>query len=207
MLHWLFDTSEFVPRTECGNWPAWLVQLAVLSNLMIALAYYIIPILLATLYFKKRKNLPKSWMAVLFAGFIFLCGTTHFIDALIFKWPIYRFLIVIDFITGVVSLVTAALLPPVVKYIISLRNVEELESLLAIAEEEKQKRILMEQNVRESNHELANQVQRLQNIIATQGWIAEKQMDLESMKKVITDLRRQYRGPSDQGNENLYKQR
>ena len=134
---------------------------------------------------------------VVFALFIFGCGTTHLIDGIIYKWPHYRLLILTDVLTAGISIITAAVLPSVTRFISSLRSIEELEEALKLAQDERDKRVEIENNVQILNHQLANEVQRLQNIIATQGWIAQKQMDLQAMKQVITDLRRQYKPSSE----------
>lgn len=191
-MEWLFETNVYVPRSQCGEWPTWMVVLFVTSNIIIGLSYFAIPTIILWLYKRSKTNIPRSWMMPFFACFIFFCGTTHIVDAIIFKWPIYRVLLISEIMTAIISTITAILLPKVVLYVSKLKSVEELSAALKSTEEERDKRKEMESNVREANHRLANEVQRLMNIIATQGWISQKQMDLDSMKKVIIDLRKEY---------------
>jgi hypothetical protein len=51
----------------------------VLSDLLIALAYFAIPVILVWLI-RKRRDLPFSWMFALFGAFIVACGMTHVME-------------------------------------------------------------------------------------------------------------------------------
>lgn len=109
----LFDTTGFPPRKLCGDgWTPALVWMHVTSDLFIWLAYLSIPLVL--LYFTRRRDLPFPRLFVLFALFILACGTTHFLDALIFEYPIYRFAGVMKLVTAVVSWLTVIALIPVI---------------------------------------------------------------------------------------------
>lgn len=101
----LFDPTGFTPRANCGTaWTPGLIALNATSDLFIWLAYVSIPLVL--LYFTRRRDLPFPRVFVLFALFILACGTTHLIDALIFKYPIYRFAGLMKAVTAVVSWAT-----------------------------------------------------------------------------------------------------
>ncbi|MBX9583304.1 MAG: hypothetical protein K2X87_23630, partial [Gemmataceae bacterium] len=84
----LFDHSDFMARRNCGTWSDGLVWLHVGSDLFIWLAYLSIPLVL--LYFS-RLRVPFTGLFALAAAFIVLCGFTHFVDALMFTTPVYRF--------------------------------------------------------------------------------------------------------------------
>lgn len=118
-LAWLTDTSGFVPRKDCGDWPPGLVWLHVGSDLFIWLAYLSIPLVL--LYFvRRRRDLPFSRLLVLFAAFILACGFTHFIEALSFTHPMYRLSGVLKLLTAVLSWATVLMLVPAVPKILEL---------------------------------------------------------------------------------------
>jgi hypothetical protein len=196
MIRWFFETDGFMPRKECGDWPDWLVTIAIISNLLIGLAYYAIPLTLYTLYKKRASEIPKSRILVFFSAFIFACGTTHILDASMYFWPAYRLLILSDVFTACISVYTAIILPKTVSFLMKQQSMTRLIGLNEQLQREVEARTKMEKDVRELNHDLAGEVQRLQNVVAVQGWIAEKQMDLEAMKKIITDLRKQYARPN-----------
>ncbi len=126
----LFDTSDFMPRWYCGSWTPAQGWLHIISDLAIWSAYMAIPLLLG--YFViRRRDLPFRWMFWLFCAFIFACGTTHLIEAIIFWKPIYRIGGVVKFATAVVSWSTVVALAPLTPRVLSLRSPAELEREIA----------------------------------------------------------------------------
>lgn len=107
----LGEMSGFVPHGYCLRWDPWLLARYVISDAVIGLSYYSIPIVL--LHFSKRHpELRFNLVFVLFAAFIFACGTTHFVEILNIWWPAYQLQAWIKVITAVISVTTAiALLP------------------------------------------------------------------------------------------------
>lgn len=102
----LFDSKDWPPRWYCGQWSNFHGWLYILSDLTIWLAYFLIPVLIINYIRRKRGDLEFSRIYFLFASFILLCGTTHFIDVLMFWVPVYRLNALVRFATGVVSMVT-----------------------------------------------------------------------------------------------------
>jgi signal transduction histidine kinase len=101
----LFDTSDFPQRWYCGNWSDSLGWFTILSDIGVWSAYTAIPAVLA--YFMiRRRDLPFPRIVWLFVAFIYSCGATHLIEALIFWWPAYRLSAAVKFITAVVSWAT-----------------------------------------------------------------------------------------------------
>jgi signal transduction histidine kinase len=194
MFTWFFDTSGFVPRSQCGEWSTELIILAIVADIIIALAYYAIPIILYIYFRRLREQYSHSWILLLFAAFIFACGTTHAIDAMTYYYPYYRLLIAVDIITAILSISTACLLPKTINKIVDIESKERLKELNEKLEQEVTKRRESEERIRELNHELATQVQVLQNRIQLQGWISEKQVDLAKMKNIVVELRKGYAG-------------
>ena len=108
----LFDGSG-IPHGYCIAWDPRLIWIMVVSNAMIAFAYFSIPFALAR-FLRLQRGLPFGWMFVLFSGFIFSCGLTHVIDIVNLYRPAYRLDAVMMAITAVISLATAAALFPLV---------------------------------------------------------------------------------------------
>src|SRR3954469_21986166 len=69
----------FMPHGHCYLWTPQVVWLHVISDALIALAYYSIPVTLVG-FVRRRKDLTFSWMFVCFAVFILACGTTHLME-------------------------------------------------------------------------------------------------------------------------------
>ena len=87
-----------------GNSAAWngpLVGLHVGTSLAIWAAFTTTLIAL-NYYILRRQNARVSRAFWIFEGFLFAGGTLHLMNALMFLWPVYRFL-------GLLQLLTAAL--------------------------------------------------------------------------------------------------
>ncbi|MBE9205699.1 PAS domain-containing protein [Nostoc sp. LEGE 06077] len=102
----LLTTQQFIPHGHCYLWQSNLLGLHILSDSLIALAYYSIPFTL--LYFvRQRRDLPFNWIFLLFATFIITCGTTHLMEIWTLWYPTYWLSGVIKAITAFISLYTA----------------------------------------------------------------------------------------------------
>ncbi len=96
------------------------------SNLGIAIAYFAIPIALYH-FIRKRRDVPYPWMFRLFAMFIVACGLTHLMQIWTLYQPVYWLESCIDAYTALISLLTAALLWPLIPKALALRSPAELE--------------------------------------------------------------------------------
>jgi PAS domain S-box-containing protein len=104
-----FTAQPFIPHGHCYLWQPELVWLHFISDSLIALAYYSIPITL--FYFvRKRLDLPFNWIFLLFAAFIIACGTTHLMEVWTIWHPMYWLSGSIKAITAIVSLYAAVML-------------------------------------------------------------------------------------------------
>lgn len=102
----LLNTGTLLPHGFCINWTPGLLWLNVISDALIVLAYYSIPITLA--YFVwRRKDLTFSSIFLLFGAFILACGTTHLLDVITLWNPIYWLSAGMKAITAVLSASTA----------------------------------------------------------------------------------------------------
>jgi len=119
----LFDTTGFVPRSNCGEWDQnpGLRWMHVGGDIFIWLAYLSIPLVL--LYFTRRRDLPHPRLFVLFAVFIMACGFGHLLEALMFEHPLYRLAGVWKVFTAIVSWATVFALIPVIPRVMAAVNV------------------------------------------------------------------------------------
>src|SRR5215471_17679139 len=83
---WALATGpDFMPHGYCFLWDPLVLWLHVVSDSLIVLSYYCIPIVL--IYFiRKRRDLPFNWIFWMFGGFILACGTTHLMEV----WNIWH---------------------------------------------------------------------------------------------------------------------
>lgn len=75
-LHWLLPAG-FAPLGQAYQWRADLLWLHVGADLVLALAYFVIPLALLRFLRLRRHQLPFWWIPALFALFILLAGVMH----------------------------------------------------------------------------------------------------------------------------------
>jgi PAS domain S-box-containing protein len=105
----MFFSGDFQPHGFCYQWNTGLVWLNVVSDALIALAYFTIPFTLVW-FIRKRRDLPFSWMFGLFGVFIVACGTTHVMEVWNLWHAQYWLAGAIKAVTATASVTTAILL-------------------------------------------------------------------------------------------------
>ena len=108
-----------MPHGHCYLWQTNLVGLHVISDALIALAYYSIPITLLYLV-RKRQDLPFEWVFLLFGAFIVSCGTTHLLDIWTLWYPTYWLSGIVKAFTALISVITATQLFPLMPQLLAL---------------------------------------------------------------------------------------
>lgn len=123
----LFET-DFMPHGMCYFWRPGVLWLNVISDALIAAAYFTIPVLLFELV-RRRKRLTYHWLFWMFAAFILLCGTTHLLGVITVWNPMYRFDGVVKLMTGVVSMGTAIVVLHLLPRILAIPLPDELAAV------------------------------------------------------------------------------
>ena len=144
--------SQFLPHGVCFLWDESLLLLHVVSDSIIALAYYSIPIALI-FFVRQRRDLAFSWIFVLFAVFIVACGTTHVLGIWTIWYPAYWLDGMVKALTATVSLITAILLWPLIPKALALPSPAQLRSAYLELEERNR---LIEKASRMKSEFLAN---------------------------------------------------
>ena len=126
------EHSTFMPHGICYLWKPELVWLHVVSDLVIALAYFAIPPALVYLVVRARREaralgipgpargLPYEWVYFAFGLFIIACGTTHVMGVVNVWQPSYWLSGGVKVVTAFASVATAIALPPLVPRAIAL---------------------------------------------------------------------------------------
>jgi len=143
----LFSTASWPPRWHCGEWSDFHGWLYIISDLMIWLSYFLIPLIIINYLSKKNGALKFNQTYLYFAAFILLCGTTHFIDAMMFWLPMYRLNALIKFATGLASVLTVLHLIKILPAAFSQKTSVELEQEII-------RRIAAEQQLENANQRL-----------------------------------------------------
>jgi PAS domain S-box-containing protein len=105
----LFGQNGFMPHGHCYLWDPGLMRLHLISDFLIATAYFVIPFTLVN-FVRKRRDLPFNWMFVCFGIFILACGMTHVMEIITLWKPYYWVSGIVKAITALASVPTAILL-------------------------------------------------------------------------------------------------
>lgn len=124
-FRWLIDPSGLTPHGFCLLWEPGLIWLHALSDIGIGTAYFTIPLALGT-FVRRRQDLAFKPVFRLFAAFILLCGTGHWLDLLTLWVPAYGLEGVVKAATAVISLATAAALWPLLPRALALPSPAQL---------------------------------------------------------------------------------
>jgi PAS domain S-box-containing protein len=121
-------SPDFMPHGYCYLWDPRMVWLHVISDGLITLSYYCIPVIL--IYFiRKNRDLPFNRIFWMFGTFILACGTTHLMEI----WNVwhgdYLMAGVVKAITAAVSVLTALMLIPLIPKVISLPGRMHLQEM------------------------------------------------------------------------------
>ncbi|NOQ34725.1 MAG: PAS domain-containing protein [Methylococcaceae bacterium] len=149
MYEFIFASKAFTPHGICLLWEPVLLWLFVVSDSIIAISYFSIPIALA--YFvSQRKDLEYKWVFVLFSLFIFACGATHIMSIITIWKPLYALTGIIKGITAFISVITAILLWPLIPKVLLLPSPAHLMQINKELEEE----INLHKHTKQALHDL-----------------------------------------------------
>jgi hypothetical protein len=132
-------TADFMPHGMCFFWNPAVLWLNVISDSLIAAAYYLIPF--ALFYFvRRRRDVEFKGIFLAFGIFILACGSTHLLGAVTVWDPVYRLDGVVKGITAIASVATFLMLIPWLPLLIRLPSPSQLKIVNLHLEEEIQER-------------------------------------------------------------------
>lgn len=118
-------SNDFLPHGHCYFWTPQILWLHVVSDIIIFLSYYSIPV--ALVYFvKKKEHLPFNWIFWMFGLFILLCGTTHIFSVYTTWSGAYGVEGLLKAVTAIVSLITAVAIWPLLPKALALGSIADL---------------------------------------------------------------------------------
>ncbi len=109
-------------------WQTPLVGLHVVSDGLIAIAYFSIPAML-TYFVQKRGDIPFSKVFMLFGAFIILCGCGHLLDIWTLLHPDYWISGLVLALAALVSVYTALQMVELLPQFLALQTPEQLEAI------------------------------------------------------------------------------
>ncbi len=177
----LFSTDLWPARWYCGKWSDFHGWLYIISDLMIWLAYFLIPIIIIKYFYGKKGLVNFSSVYILFATFILLCGSTHFIDAMMFWIPMYRLNGLVRFATGIVSMITVYKLFKILPILFAKKTNIELELEIAKRKQAEQKLAEANANLESFAHIASHDLQEPLRKIQTFASLMFKNKSLPGM--------------------------
>jgi len=149
--------GDFMPHGLCLTWRPELIWTHLLSDILIGLAYFSIPV--GLVYFvSQRQDLAYKWIFLMFCGFILACGVTHFFGAWTLWHPDYIAQGVVKAFTAAVSVVTAVVLWPLIPQALALPSPAQLREANTALEMQVLERRRAEMEVRRMVDELEARV-------------------------------------------------
>ncbi len=170
MLEWLqvlFSTDGFMPHGHCYLWKPGLLWMNVISDMAIFMSYAAIPIALA-IFASKRKDMPFSWVFILFSVFIITCGFTHLLAVVTVWQPSYWLAGILKVITAIASVLTAIVLFPLLPKALAIPSPAMLQAANNQLTIQINERIRVEKEItykhselQAANHALTESLQKL----------------------------------------------
>lgn len=133
-----FSGEHFLPHGHCYMWTPGILWMHVISDILIAMAYFTIPFVLIYLA-RRRRDLPFNGLLVAFGVFIVSCGLTHVMNVWNVWHTDYWLEGIIKVITAAASVPTAILLwrsLPLILSVPSQRQLRDANESLARANRE-----------------------------------------------------------------------
>ena len=152
----------FMPHGMCYLWKPGLVGLHLVSDALIALAYFSIPLTLIYIV-RQRRDIPFNGLFFLFAAFIICCGSGHLFNIWTLWHPNYWISGYIDALTALVSVATAIALIKLIPQIMTVPSTQQMTGL---------------------NEQLQQKIEELEQ---TQAIIQDKEQFLQTLLNNVSD--------------------
>ncbi len=196
VLAGLFSADGFMPHGHCYLWTPGIMWLHIVSDALITLSYYSIPISLAW-FVRQRRDADFRWVYLCFAAFILACGTTHLLEIWNVWHANYWLSGAAKALTAAVSVPTAYLVVKLLPTALALPSPSTLQGLNAALSAEVVSRKTAEAQLRALTGQLEARVEeRTGELLAAntelQRQIAERDRAREALKlslKEGVDLR------------------
>lgn len=169
-----------------------LIWLHIISDLLITISYYSIPV--ALIYFaKRRRDLAYNWIFLMFAFFIILCGTTHIFNILAIWFPMYRLDGVVKLLTGLISIFTAIQLWRLMPHALALPSQIEItqrkDELEALVQQRTQELTAANEALRQSEENFKALAENAENANKTKSeFLANMSHELRTPMNAVVGL-------------------
>jgi hypothetical protein len=181
----LIDTSPFLTRHHCGPWSEPLMQVYVISNGFIALAYLLIAVCLMVIWRKSRGDKTCGWALVTFAASIATCGFMHICDIVVGWWPVYQLLTLLSAVSALLSFATVMWLPWLTGLALKLLTPERFRQITLELENAIKLKDRAISDLNGTVSALHRQLNHLERMRSTGLWVAEQETALRELKTAL----------------------
>ncbi|NVK24081.1 MAG: PAS domain-containing protein [Gammaproteobacteria bacterium] len=123
-----FLRGDYMPHGHCYMWQPHILWTHVLSDLLIATAYFSIPVAIL-MFMKKRKDIGYNSVFVLFSLFILFCGITHLFGIWTIWQGVYGYHGIAKAFTAGISIITAFYLYKLLPGLLKVPTPAEVEGM------------------------------------------------------------------------------
>ncbi|MEL6478321.1 MAG: ATP-binding protein [Pseudomonadota bacterium] len=161
MFEFLFGTQGFTPHGYSLAWDPIVLKLHILADLLMVIAYVVIPALILSVLIKRREPELTS-RALALVCFIVACGTSHLMGVVTIYYPLYALEAVVNLGAGLISLAIAVILWRLVPALVALPSHRRLMQIIDAREMEIAKREKAQEELLKSEAALARKVEELE---------------------------------------------
>lgn len=199
-----FYSGNFIPHGHCYLWKPELVGLHIMSDALIALSYYSIPLTL--IYFvRKREDIAFKEVFLMFGAFIISCGTTHVMEVWTLWHPVYWLSGAMKALTALVSFYTALNLIPLVPQALVLLSPAQLEAANLALQTENIQRQRVEQELRQYKDGLEQLVeQRTAELAKTNEQLQQEIIQRQESQERMAELLKEVKSANQELNDFAY---
>lgn len=140
-----------------GNMTPLLMMVMALSNAIIAISYASIPFFLIV-FVRRRKDMPFTWIILLFGLFILACGATHITHVIGLWWEVNWWQAAVDTFCALISLATAVVIWPYLPQILAIPSAKQLRIVNDALKNEREKLVYTQNELQKAYDEIERRV-------------------------------------------------